>query len=196
MQQRRVVITGMGAVSPFGMGVVRLWDNLLAGNSAVRSVAEMRSLGGLRSSVAATVPEIDTPAIDRKKRRFMSPMSIYSSCAAMEAIAASGLTQEHVRARTTGLSLASTTGSSAESEAFFRELVTHNSIEKTKSTMFFKTMNHSCAANTAQVLGVRGRLVSSSAACASGTLAVGLGFETIASGYQDIMICGGADEYQ
>jgi 3-oxoacyl-[acyl-carrier-protein] synthase II len=61
--------------------------------------------------------------------------------------------------------------------------------------MFFKTMNHSCAANTAQALGVTGRIISPSAACASSNLAVGLAFEMIAAGKQDVMICGGSDEH-
>jgi 3-oxoacyl-[acyl-carrier-protein] synthase II len=195
MSQRRVVITGIGAVSPFGAGVECLWEHLVAGDSAVRVVPQMTQLGGLRSSVAATVPEIDVSVIPRKKRRFMSPMSMYSCLGALEAIQMSDLTEEQVKNRMTGLCLASTTGSSAESEAFFNELSQTGSIENIKSTMFFKTMNHSCAANTAQALGIRGRIVSPSAACASGTLAIGLAYETIAAGHQDIMFCGGADEH-
>ena len=195
MSQRRVVITGTGAISPFGEGVGCFWDHLLAGDSAVRIIPKMMQLGGLRSCVAATVPEIDASVIPRKKRRFMSPMSIYSYLAALEAIEMSGLSEEHVKSRTTGLCLASTTGSSAESESFFGELNRTASIENIKSTMFFKTMNHSCAANTAQALGIHGRVVSPSAACASGTQAIGLSYETIVAGHQEIMFCGGADEH-
>ncbi len=195
MSQRRVVITGIGAVSPFGAGVECLWTHLVAGDSAVRIIPKMTELGGLRSNVAATVPEIDVSVIPRKKRRFMSPMSMYSCLAAFEAIKISDLPKEKIENRMTGLSLASTTGSSAESEAFFNELILTGSIENIKSTMFFKTMNHSCAANTAQVLGIRGRIVSPSAACASGTLAIGLAYEAITAGHQDVMFCGGADEH-
>jgi 3-oxoacyl-[acyl-carrier-protein] synthase II len=195
MSQRRVVITGIGAVSPFGTGVECLWEHLVAGDSAVRFIPKMAQLRGLRSSVAAMVPEIDASAIPRKKRRFMSSMSMYSCLAAYESIQMSGLTEGQVKNRTTGLCLASTTGSSSESEAFFNELNQTGSIENIKSTMFFKTMNHSCAANTAQALGILGRIVAPSAACASGTLAVGLAYETIAAGHQDIMFCGGADEH-
>jgi len=195
MSQRRVVITGIGAVSPFGAGVECLWRHLVAGDSAVRVVPKMTQLGGLRSSVAATVPEIDVSVIPRKKRRFMSSMSMYSCLAALEAIQMSELTEGQVKNRTTGLCLASTTGSSAESETFFNEFNRTGSIENIKSTMFFKTMNHSCAANTAQALGIRGRIVSPSAACASGTMGIGLAYETITAGHQDVMFCGGADEH-
>ena len=195
MNKRRVVITGTGAVSPFGLGVECLWDNLLSGNSAVKMIPYFKELGGLRSCVAAVVPEIDVSVINRKKRRFMSPMSIYSCIAALEAIEMSGLNGDQITSRETGLCLASTMGSSAESEAFFQELSRSGSIENVKSTMFFKTMNHSCASNTAQALGISGRIVSPSAACASGTLAVGLAYETIVAGNQNIMFCGGTDEH-
>jgi len=195
MNKRRVVITGTGAVSPFGLGVECLWDNLLSGNSAVKMIPYFKELGGLRSCVAAVVPEIDVSVINRKKRRFMSPMSIYSCIAALEAIEMAGLNEDQITSRETGLCLASTMGSSAESEAFFQELSRSGSIENVKSTMFFKTMNHSCASNTAQALGISGRIVSPSAACASGTLAVGLAYETIVAGNQNIMFCGGTDEH-
>ncbi|MBN2064755.1 MAG: beta-ketoacyl-[acyl-carrier-protein] synthase family protein, partial [Sedimentisphaerales bacterium] len=195
MEARRVVITGLGAISPFGPGCACLWENLCQGNSAVRKVPKARDVIGLRSHVAAIVPEIDISVIPRKKRRFMSTMSIYSYLASQEAIQHSGNSEEIFESRRTGLALASTTGSSEESEAFFKSYNVANSIESVKSTMFFKTMNHSCAANTSQALGIRGRLLSPSAACASGTLAIGLAFETIMAGQQDVMLCGGSDEY-
>lgn len=195
MNKRRVVITGTGAISPFGAGSKCLWDNLLAGHSAVKSIPSMRELGGLRSSLAAVVPEIDVKVISRKKRRFMSAMSIYSYLAALEAIEMANLSDEQTSNRGTGLCLASTMGSSEESQDFFRELNQSGSIENIKSTMFFKTMNHSCAANTAQALGIRGRIVSPSAACASGALSIGLAYEMIVAGHQEIMFCGGADEH-
>ena len=195
MDKRRVVITGMGTVSPFGQGVKCLWEHLLRGDSAVQIVPEMRELGGLRSWVAAMVPEVDASVIPRKKRRFMSPMSVYSTVAALEATAMAGLPEDRITDRGTGLCMASTMGSTSESEAFFQEMNRNGSIENIKSTMFFKTMNHSCAANTAQALGITGRIISPSAACASSNLTVGLAFEMIAAGNQDIMICGGSDEH-
>lgn len=194
MDKRRVVITGMGTVSPFGQGVKCLWEHLLNGHSAVQIMPDMQKLRGLRSWVAAVVPDVDASVIPRKKRRFMSPMSVYSTVAALEATAMAGLSDDRITDRGTGLCLASTMGSTSESEAFFQELNRSGSIENIKSTMFFKTMNHSCAANTAQALGITGRIISPSAACASSNLTVGLAFEMIAAGNQDIMICGGSDE--
>lgn len=195
MVERRVVITGMGAVSPYGAGVQALWEGLLSGISAVRQTSTLETIGGLRSKVAALIPELDVRAIDRKKRRFMSSMSIYATLAAMEAVEQSGLAQNMLACRSTGLCLGSTTGSPQELDAFYRQLVQDNTIENTKSTFFFKIMNHSCVANVAQAIGIRGRIIAPSAACATGALSIGMAAEMISSGLQDVMLCGGADEH-
>jgi len=149
---------------------------------------------GLRTTVAAGVPEVDAQGIDRKKRRYMSKMSIYATLAAREAIQMAGLTPDHLVDIRTGVCVGSTTGSTFEIEHVFGEVLKERKMDGVKSTHFFKIMNSSCAANVAQALGIRGRLLAPSAACATGTIAIGLGAESIALGKQDVMICGGADE--
>ena len=69
------------------------------------------------------------------------------------------------------------------------------SFERLKSTFFLQIMSHSCAANVAQTLGINGRILAPSAACATGSQAIGYGYETIAMGKQQQMLCGGADEF-
>ncbi len=195
MNGQRVMITGMGAVSPYGAGVDAFWQGLVRGASAVGREPAVEAIGGVRSKVAAVVPELDVRVIDRKKRRFMSNMSIYATLAAMEAVAQSGLAPEHIARRSTGLCLGSTLGSPCELEDFFRQWVQTNSIDNVKSTFFFKIMNHSCVANVAQSLGIRGRIIAPSAACATGALAIGMAAEMVATGQQEIVLCGGADEH-
>lgn len=194
MPQRRVVITGVGAVTPLGCGVPAMWQGFLDGRTAVRHCPSLAQVKGLRTAVAAQVPEVDVRGIDRKKRRYMSKMSVYATIAAHEALRMAALTPERVQGARTGVCVGSTTGSTIETESLFLDMLKERSIERMKSTHFFKIMNNSCAANLAQVLGTRGRLLAPSAACATGTIAVGLAAESIASGKQDVMICGGADE--
>lgn len=195
MDGRRVVITGTGAVSPYGNGVECLWQGLIQGVSAVTVVPSLDRIGGLRSKVAAVVPDLDVRVIDRKRRRFMSKMSIYATLAAMEATAQARLEPADFESRRTGLCLGSTIGSPIELEEFFSQWVKDNSIENINSTFFFKIMNHSCVANVAQALGIRGRIIAPSAACATGALAIGMAAEMISSGCQDVVLCGGADEH-
>ncbi len=190
----RVVITGAGAVSPLGTNRTALWEGLVQGKSAVRTWSELLAVEGLRTTAAALVPDVESRSIDRKKRRYMSPMSVYATLAAREALAQAGLSESQIHGARVGVSAGSTTGSTMATEDFFRETLPARSIEQLKSTHFFKIMNSSCAANLAQALAIKGRVLAPSAACATGTIAIGLGAECIAAGKQDVMICGGADE--
>lgn len=193
---RRVVITGMGVVSPFGRGVPALMDALLAGRSGVTTVPELGAVGGLRSQVAGLVPEVDAKEIPRKHRRSMSPMSVYATLASRDALAAAGLGgAPGASDGRLGISIGSTIGSPHTLQDFFEDYLTDHSLERIKSTLFFRMMNHSCAANVAQALEISGRLNAPASACSTGCQAVGYGFEMIAMGKQDRMLCGGADEF-
>ncbi|WP_353616737.1 beta-ketoacyl-[acyl-carrier-protein] synthase family protein [Desulfovibrio sp. Huiquan2017] len=191
---RRVVITGMGAVSPFGTGVESLMRGLAAGESGVRPMAALREISGLVPTIAGTVPDCDEKSIPRKFRRSMSPMSIYAALAAREAVAMAGLDEAMLTDAGTGLCLGSTVGSVQAMQAFFARYLDGLSIEGTKATEFFKIMNHSCATNLAQFFGITGRVVAPSAACSTGCQSIGLAAEAVAIGRQEVMLCGGADE--
>ncbi len=195
MQLRRVVISGCGSVSPYGRGVQTLMDGLLAGRSAVQNFPELGDIGGLRTRVAAKVTGIDPKEIPRKDRRSMSAMSIFATLASQEALAQSGVTTEQLTGGRLGISLGSTVGSTNTTEKLFRDFFIDSSLERMKSTIFFQIMNHSCASNVAQALGISGRLLAPSAACATGCQAIGYGYELIAMGKQELMLCGGADEF-
>ena len=195
MQTRRVVITGTGVVSPFGKGADRLAAALEAGESGVSRLPEPAYAGNPGPQVAGVIHDVDTSEIPRKNRRSMSPMSAYAFLAAQEALAQAGIGEEIVTGGRLGVSIGSTLGSVAELEAVFREYLPAHSLDNVKALMFFRFMGHSVAANVAQTLGVCGRVIGASAACSSGAQSIGLGYETVAHGLQDYMLCGGADEY-
>jgi 3-oxoacyl-[acyl-carrier-protein] synthase II len=184
----------MGAVSPFGAGVSALLSGLASGASAVTTVPELASVHGLRCRVQAAVPDIDEKVIPRKFRRSMSPMSVYATMACREALDGANLGDAATASGRMAVVIGSTLGSPATSEAIFREYLFEHSLERMKSTLFFQVMGHSAAANVAQALGVTGRVMAPSAACATGCQTVGLAYETIAYGRQDWALAGGADE--
>ncbi len=194
MSLNRVVITGMGAVSPYGIGVETLYQAMKQGRSAVDRYPALEAVRGIRCHIAGAVPYMDVKQIPRKHRRSMSRMSIFSMLASMEALEMAGITQEMRQNGQTGVIIGTTVGSPQAQQDFFAEFLRDYSIEQVKSSMFFKIMGHTCAANVALALGISGRVMAPSAACATGVQAIGLGYEAIALGRQRIMLCGGAEE--
>ncbi len=192
---RRVVITGMGAVSPYGAGTKPLIQSLYRGRSGISYVPEMTAIGGLRSHVAGLVPGIDPGVLPRKVRRSMSPLSVYATLAAKEALDQGMIDPARHAPGRLGVAIGSTIGSIQTMAAFFKDFFTDMSLERMRSTLFFKAMNHSAAANVCHALGITGRAIAPGAACSTGCQAIGLGFETVCSGRQDLMLCGGTDEF-
>lgn len=195
MRLKRVVITGVGAVSPFGRGFDVLFDGLREGRSAVTHLTELESVGGLTTHVASLVKGADINEVPRKIRRSMSPMSIYAYWAANEAVAMAKMDEATLQGGRFGLAMGSTLGSPHATEEFFTSYFPDTSVEQIKAMAFFKIMGHSVAANVAQALGITGRVVSPTGACSTSCQAMGMGYEAIAMGRQDFMLCGGADEY-
>lgn len=195
MYPRRVVITGMGAVSPFGAGVGTMWDGLAAGDSAVTELRNATEVAGGSARAAGLVPPVNVKVIPRQYRRSMSRMSQYAVLAAQESLAQANISEELLASGKVGVCVGSTIGSADTLEEFFTEYIKESSLEAVRSTTFFKIMGHTVAANLAQVLGVTGRVEAPSAACASGCQSIGLGYECVAFGRQEVMLCGGADEF-
>jgi len=195
MRLNRVVITGRGAVSPFGLGVSALVDNIWAGNSAVRLMSDWQNVEGLNSLIAAPVPDFDAKGLlPRSIRRTMGPMAQYATLAAQEAIEDSALSAEFITSGKVGVSIGSTTGSPFALEEFYSKYLPEKVLGNIKSGEFFKLMGHSCAANVCLALGVQGEHWAPVSACTSSSQAIGLGYLLIQTGRQQAMLCGGADE--
>jgi 3-oxoacyl-[acyl-carrier-protein] synthase II len=195
MSLETVVVTGIGIISPLGHGFEPLMAALLAGESGVRQVPGLEKVGGLRSHLAATVESIDAMQLPRKIRRSMSNMSIYAYLASQQALQMAAYPSAQLASGRTGVVIGSTLGSTETSESFFADYFRDYSLDRMKSGTFFQIMGHSCAANVAQSLGITGRVLAPSAACATGCQAIGYAYEQILSGRQDAILCGGADEF-
>lgn len=195
MRMRRVVITGMGAVSPYGLGADLLFNSLREGKSGISRVSRLQDIDGLGPRVAGTVPDVGIEAIPRKIRRSMSPMSAYAYLAALEALDQARVEDVAAFAGRLGVAIGSTLGSPEALESFFRQYCATSGMDQIKAMVFFRVMGHTAATNVAQALGVTGRIIAPAAACSSGCQAIGIAYEAIAFGRQDAMLCGGADEF-
>lgn len=195
MGLKRVVITGRGAVSPFGLGVATLFENLWRGNSAVGKVEEWQDIVGLNSLIAAPVPPFESKKLlPRSVRRTAGAMGIYAILAAKEALKEAGISEKELSSDRVGVIAGSTTGSAAAYENFYSKYMPDKKLDEIKSGEFFKIMGHSCAANICQALGITGEQWATVSACTSSSQSIGLGYILLQAGRQDMMLCGGADE--
>lgn len=190
----RVAVTGKGIVSPIGNSVGAAWQALTENRSGIVSMPEWAGVKELKATLAGVCSGYDPKRIKRKDRRTMGRMSVMAGISALDALEQAGLGQERLATGRAGVSMGSTTGSGEVIQALFDDFSATGGIARLEGTAFMKIMNHSVAANLAAMLGIRGRVISPCAACATSTQAIGMGWEAVRSGSQDIMICGGADE--
>lgn len=191
---RRVVITGYGIISPIGNNKEEIKNSFYNKKSGIVNIPEWSKIEGLRSNVAGTAKNIDQKILDRKSRRSMGNVAIFATISAKNAIDDSKLTNELLRSGRVGVASSSTIGSPQAYEDFFYEIFRTNSISQITSMSFLKIMSHTTAANIAVNFGITGRVFSTASACTSSSQAIGMSYETIKYGIQDIMIAGGAEE--
>ena len=194
MHLKRVVITGMGSVSPFGRGLTALTDGLEAGRSAVRKMEGWNQYLGLRSLVGAPAELKDEKLIPRLNRRSMGRLSIFAVQAAQDAVADAGLDPELATTGRMGCVVGSTTGSAISISQAFETMLPDHDLTKLSSMQFFHCISHTATMNVAQCLKLNGWVMATSAACASAMQAIGAGYDLIRLGRQDVMLCGGAEE--
>ena len=186
-----VVITGMGAVSPYGIGVQSLWDGLLSAKNCMHTVKELETLPMVNTKVAATIPDTDYSFIPRKYRRSMSRMGLYAYVAAQEALHQAGYEDSPEQ-------LGFFMGSTLNSISVWLELTSYSQgahLELIKTSDFLQIMNHSPLAAVCQALKINGPAMGGSEACATGLMNMGLGFLAIRSGLVKQALCGGTEEY-
>jgi 3-oxoacyl-[acyl-carrier-protein] synthase II len=194
MKLNRVVVTGLGVVSPFGNGIDSLMDGVRHGRSAIRLMEGWDQYIGLQSLLGAPVEMVDEKRIPRQKRRSMGRMSIFAAQAADEALADAGITLEGEDLWRVGCVIGSTMGSAKSINDAFETMLPDKDLSRLNSTMFFQCMSHTAAVNTAQYLGLVGTVMAPAAACASALHAIGTAYDLIRLGRQDLVLCGGAEE--
>lgn len=191
----RVVVTGVGVVSPIGHSVAESVASLLEMRSGVRFTDAWDDIEDMRGKLAAPVTGLDLRAhFPRKRRRTMGRVAMLAVHAADQAVAQAGLDEDTLRGERTGVAFGSTHGSAEATEDFSQRLALGRSMRGLDPNAYFKIMTHTCAVNVAQACGVQGRVASTCTACTSGAQGVGEAFEWIRAGAQDVVICGGAEE--
>ena len=189
---RRVVVTGMGIVSPLGNDVATVASALREGRSGLRAMPEYAELG-LRSQVAGA-PDIDLDAaVDRKLKRFMGDAAAYAYVSMRDAIADAGLTEAQVHDPRTGV-IAGSGGGSPQWQVETGDLLRAKGVRRVGPYMVPRTMCSTVSASLATAFGIRGVSYSISAACATSAHCIGAAADMIRHGVQDVVIAGGGEE--
>lgn len=189
----RVVITGVGGVSPLGQTADAMCAAIEAGATAVRRMRDWES-SDLRGLLGAPAELIDERQIPRDARRSMGRMSIFAVQAAQQALADAGLGPESVVSGRLGCAIGSTIGSTASITELYGAFARTNSLGTLVPTKFFHCISNTAVMNVVNTLGITGWMQAPCGACASGALAVGEALDLIRLGRQDVMLAGGAEE--
>jgi 3-oxoacyl-[acyl-carrier-protein] synthase II len=190
----RVVVTGMGVCSAIGNDLDSVSANLQAGRGGIVAMPQWPRDFGMQTGVAGLVQGVEFGMYPRRKVRTMGRVALLAAFASERAVADAGLDPTALGSDMIGLAYGSTHGSSAETESYCREVFRANNLHGIAASHYLKFMSHTCAANLAELFGIRGRVQPTCSACTSGSQAIGAGFEAIRHGLAELMIVGGAEE--
>ena len=195
---KRVVVTGMGIVSPVGTGVDFAWKNILAGKSGVRKIEDF-DVSDLASQIAG-VPQCGTEAgmfnpdavVDAREQRKMDKCIIYGMVAADEAIKDAGLDAYNGDLERVGVSIGS--GIGGLNTIYENCIELHDGGPRRVSPFFIpKGIINMAAGHVSIKYGFKGPNISIVTACATGAHSIGEAARLIQHGDADIMVCGGTE---
>ena len=190
---RRVVITGIGIYSCIGKNVAEVKESLYKGKSGIIFDPNREDFG-YRSSLTGMVEEPDLKNhLSRRERISLGQEGVFAYAATIEALENAKLTQDYIDKHEVGIIYGndSTAKSVIESVDKIRE---KKDTTLVGSGAIFKGMNSTITMNLATIFKLTGINFTVSAACASGSHAIGMAYQFIKAGLQDCIICGGAQE--
>lgn len=191
--ENRVVITGMGIYSCIGTSLEEVKESLYHGKSGI-VLDENRKEFGFRSGLTGVVPKPDLKnLLNRRQRISMGEESEYAYIATIDALKQANIDQDFLDNNEVGILY----GNDSVSKAVVESIDIAR--EKKDTTLMgsgaiFKSMNSTVTMNLSTIFRLKGINLTVSAACASGSHSLGLAFMMIKNGFQEIIICGGAQE--
>jgi 3-oxoacyl-[acyl-carrier-protein] synthase II len=189
---RRVVVTGLGCVSPVGNNIPDVWQNICAGHSGVDRITAF-DVSSFRTKIAAEVKGFDPAAVlNRKEIRRMDRFTQFAVVAALEALQSANLTVPVPVPDRTGVMIGSAIGGIITLGAEL-EFLRQQGPNRVSPFMVPMMLSDSAGGQVAIHCGARGPNHCVVSACASGTNAVGEAAEAIRRGAADLMIAGGAE---
>ena len=192
MDRKRVVITGMGMVSPVGHTVAESWDSVVNGRSGVSAI-EHFDASAFATQFSASVKNFDlSPYMSDKEARKNDPFIQFGMAAGIQAIEDSGLTIENADAERIGCVIGSGIGGlgSIEDTSI---LIKERGPRRVSPFFVPGSIINMIAGNLSIRYGFKGTNLAVTTACTTGTHAIGLAAREIMFGYADAVVCGGAE---
>ena len=185
----------MAGICPSGSSWETVRDNLRKGVSAIKPIAEWAEVSGLGPRAAGMVEDFAKPAhYPRKKVRSMGRVALMATRATEWALTQANLLESPVLdSGQTGIAYGSTIGAEPAIRKFAERIGFNSTLTGITGATFIQLMSHTCAANLAQFFGIKGRVLPTNAGDTSGSQGLGYGLETLNSGFQDVMVAGGAE---
>ncbi len=189
--RRRVVITGIGAITPIGAGADGLWAGVMRNESAVREIDRFDA-SAFPSRIAAQVDFDPADHLDVRRSRRLDRFSALAVAASRQAVEDAGIAMRNGAATRTGVWIGSALGGVAFAEEQHSGYVAHG-VRGVAPTLALAVFGGAGASNVALDLGSTGPAVGNANSCASGAVAIGQAFEAIRSGSVDVAIAGGSE---
>lgn len=191
--ENRVVITGMGIYSCIGTSLEEVKESLHQGKSGIVLVDERKEFG-FRSGLSGVVPKPDLKnLLNRRQRISMGEESEYAYLATLDALQQANINQDFLDNNEVGILYGNDSVSKAVVESIDIAREKHDTTLM-GSGAIFKSMNSTVTMNLSTIFKLRGINLTISAACASGSHSLGLAYMMIKNGFQEMIICGGAQE--
>ncbi len=192
MKNRRVMVTGMGLITPLGIGLEQNWEAVIEGRSGIGPITKIDA-SDLDTKIAGEVKNFDPlEFLDRKEVKRTDPFIQYALAASQLAVDHANIQFEGTDAYRVGVLIGSGIGGLQTIEQYHSVLLERG---PSKITPFFIPMViiNLAAGQVAIRFGAKGPCMASVTACAAGTHAIGDAFRIIQRGEADVMICGGTE---
>lgn len=190
--KRRVVVTGMGAITPIGNTVEEFWNSIKAGIVGIGEITKFDTTD-YKVKLAAEVKNfIAKERMDFKAAKRMEPFSQYAVAAAKEAFQDAGLNMEEEDPFRIGVIVGSGIGSLQVAEREYEKILTKGP-SRVNPLMVPLMISNMAAGNIAIYLGLKGKCTSVTTACATGTHSIGDALRAIQYGDADVMLAGGTE---
>lgn len=192
---KRVVVTGMAGLSPIGCDWESIAANLRTQQTGIQQMPEWGKYDGLNTRLGGPINDFEKPAhYSRKATRSMGRVALMATRASELALENAGLLNDPIiQDGRMGVSYGSSAGTTS-AIAEFGNMLINEATDGLTATSYIRMMAHTAPVNIGVFFSLKGRIITTSSACTSGSQGIGYAYEAIKYGHQSLMIAGGSEE--